>query len=364
MADGSNLILPTDSPSGGLDVAALAVCRAFGLDLPPAALEPLGNAGGFSGARLWRVRTDGQWCLRAWPPDAPSESELDTIHGLMLRAAQSLPFVPRLRTSLADGRTWVRAEGRLWEMASWMAGRADFHEHPSAARLTAAVEALARLHRVWQPVQPRCGPSPAVLRRLQKLEAWEAVPASRLRSAVADSEAEVHLWALRGLEAAARWGRSARRALAEWVAVSLPLQPCLCDVWHDHILFDGDRVTGIVDFGGVRLDNVATDLARLLGSLIGDKSAAIKTPGGMALPEPWAVACDAYATIRELSPQERRLSVLLDWTGVVVGITNWLRWLVLKERQFADRTLALARFRTLILRAESPRFASGQRLEN
>src|SRR5690606_5799306 len=48
---------------------------------------------------------------------------------------------------------------------------------------------------------------------------------------------------------------------------AVPLQFVLRDVWSDHILFTEDCVTGIIDFGAARVDEPATDVARLLGSL-------------------------------------------------------------------------------------------------
>src|SRR5205807_3808434 len=47
--------------------------------------------------------------------------------------------------------------------------------------------------------------------------------------------------------------------------ISLPLQPCIRDIWHDHVLFTANDVTGVIDFGAVDMDTPATDIARLLG---------------------------------------------------------------------------------------------------
>lgn len=333
----------------------LAVCRAFEVQVPPEAVEPLGDAGGFSGARLWRVTAEEAWCLRAWPIEGPTETELATIHNLMGKAAETLPFVPRLRRQGKTGRTWVAEYGTLWEMATWQPGRADFHEQPSLAKLTAAVEALALLHRVWMPSPPRYGACPAVVRRLEKLKAWQSLPRERMQAALGRIESDLRNLAVRALEAVRRGTLPAREALNRWRHIEVSLQPCLCDIWHDHVLFQGETVTGIVDFGGVRMDNPATDLARLLGSLVPEEASA------------WSAALDAYDRIRKLTQQERLLAEVLDWTGLIVALTNWLRWLVLGERRFANPPLAAARMRSLVLRAESERFADRMRryrLEN
>ena len=36
------------------------------------------------------------------------------------------------------------------------------------------------------------------------------------------------------------------------------------------MLFEGDQISGIVDFGAMRQDHVAVDVARLVGSLVGE----------------------------------------------------------------------------------------------
>ena len=81
-----------------------------------------------------------------------------------------------------------------------------------------------------------------------------------------------------GFAAAARsivagFQRSAKRMTLELRTAQrlrVPVQPCLRDVWHDHVLFVGDAVSGIVDPAAARTDTVAADISRLVGSLVGD----------------------------------------------------------------------------------------------
>ena len=86
-----------------LDAAAHNVLGRYPPALREGELLALGNAGGFSGARLWRLQGPlGSLCLRAWPSDGPSPDRLRLIHGLMKRAHDSgLDFVPRLLAALS-----------------------------------------------------------------------------------------------------------------------------------------------------------------------------------------------------------------------------------------------------------------------
>src|SRR5206468_88816 len=96
---------------------------------------------------------------------------------------------------------------------------------------------------------------------------------------------------------ARRWLALARR-LAPAVAALVRreagrvvgLQPCLRDARPDHFLFEGERPTGLVDFGAMGRDSVAGDLARLLAEWVGPDPAAR------------AEALASYAAIRPLDP--------------------------------------------------------------
>ncbi len=128
--------------------------------------------------------------------------------------------------------------------------------------------------------------------------------------------------------------------LRRWVDRTWPLQPCLCDVWHDHVLFDGDRVTGLIDYGAMKIDHPAVDLARLLGSLAEDDLAG------------WTIGLAAYREVRPLSGGEEELARALDVTGTIAAAAVWLRWLYHDRKEFEDRAAAGRRLEGLATRLE------------
>ncbi len=323
-----------------IDALARQVLARFGA--AASEVRALGGHGGFSGARLWRVHTPaGDWCLKAWPPGGATPDHLVTIHRLMRQARTAgLPFVPE--PFAAPGRsTFVEVAGRLWDLVSWMPGTADYRARPSRARLRAACDALARLHRAWEPPQPERRPFPAVRRRLDAARRWCELVAAGWRPDFQTGPDD----------ALTRWSERAWR-LAEWSVARVaewlrPLadrrvdvQPCLCDVWHDHVLFRGESVSGLVDFGSLRPDHVTADLARLLGSLAGDDRPA------------FGKGMDAYHAVRPLLPGDAATVLLLDRAGTLLGVTNWLRWLYHERRQYEDRGRVADRLAELVRRAE------------
>ncbi len=128
--------------------------------------------------------------------------------------------------------------------------------------------------------------------------------------------------------------------LEPWRTAVLPLHACLRDVWHDHVLFEGDRVSGIIDYGAARVDHVSVDLARMLGSLVEDDRAL------------WDAGLEAYRRVRPLSDAEEGLAVALDRAGTILSVANWLRWLAVEERAYEDPAAARRRMATLVARLE------------
>jgi homoserine kinase type II len=322
-----------------LDRATRSVLARYPLVLHAGPLTPLGNRGGFSGARLWRLDSAaGPLGLRAWPA-GETAARVAEGHRLMADARRAgLLFVPAVLAA-GDGPTVVAEAGRLWELTEWLPGRADFRSHPSRPRLEAVCRALARLHAAWEV--PGQGACPAVARRLECVRDWAELRRGGWHPLAHCPPADpLHPLVERACRCLERHLPALPQRLAGWAGVVGALQPCLCDVWHDHLLFAGEQLTGLVDYGAVKVDRVAVDLARLLGSLVGDDRQA------------WATALAAYRSVRPLSAADEELARVLDETGTVLGVVNWLRWLFAEGRAFASRAAVAGRLGELVERIE------------
>ncbi len=322
------------------------------------AIEALGGAGGFSGAELWRLITPrGKLCLRRWPAEGPDPERLAWIHAVLSHVAgQGIAMVPvplpvrpdfcGMADSIANSRaTFLENDGRLWELAPWMPGRADYHVDPRPEKLTAAMVALARFHiavATFEPqgssLQPTASShiesSPGIQQRLTQVERLLDGDFERMRFAVQNMSgwpkfSQLANELLRLIEPRLEM---LQRQLAAVVALPLVLQPCLRDIWHDHVLFEENVVTGIVDFGAMRVESPAGDVARLLGSLCGQDRAGA-----------WAAGIAAYETVRPIAVSELKLlNVFENSTNVLSGV-NWIKWVAIEGRQFNDPTAVYKR---------------------
>jgi homoserine kinase type II len=323
-----------------LESAAREVLARYPALLSAAVPVFLGNRGGFSGARLWRLDSAlGPLCLRAWPARV-SVPHLAVLHRAMIHARSvGLRFVPAVLVSRAH-ETFAEYAGQRWEVTEWLPGRADFHEHPSPTRLEAACAALARLHAAWQRFALPPAACPAVARRLDCVRQWrETVRSGWHPPFVAGSIDPLRPVAEQAWRLLPRWLQRVPTMLARWADRTWPLQPCLCDVWHDHILFEDERLTGLVDYGALKADAVAVDVARMLGSLVADDGAR------------WELGLKAYRAVGTFSEEEAALAHDLDVTGTVLGLANWLRWVYREGRLFDDRREAARRLGQLVERA-------------
>src|SRR5262249_23634218 len=112
---------------------------------PSSEPEPLGNAGGLSGARLWRFPAGARTLVaRAWPVDGPPRQMLERTHRWLVQA-ERLDFVS-MPIPCSDGQTIVEEGGKLWELSAWMEGSADLATRPKRAHIRSGLAGLAAFH--------------------------------------------------------------------------------------------------------------------------------------------------------------------------------------------------------------------------
>ncbi len=217
-------------------------------------------------------------------------------------------------------------------------GRADFHAHPTDARLRSAMEWLARFHQAAARLAPeaaattRAGASPGIANRLARCEELLHSGAEQLQRALpvgvepfAREVAEPLIGAFQRqggqLAASLRWAASR----------TFPVHLCLRDLWHDHVLFTDEELTGVVDYDALRIESPMADVSRLLGSLADDDEAR------------WQRGWNHYAALRSCTPEEERLVRIFDDANLLMAGLQWLDWLFLSRRPFADEAAARAR---------------------
>ena len=301
----------------------------------------LGNAGGFSGARIWRVGFRKEsYALRRWPGEHPNRARLSFIHTMQTHLVRSgIGCVPRLLPN-TEGKTCVRHDDTFWELSRWMPGEPSFHSQPNEAKLVAAMETLAAMHSASEELTHWCsiGVSPGWRMRSELAESSTPRQLAELATMIDDSIPQLTEICRIVISNSVRLLNACRMQVHDLGLPTTKRFPCLRDIWHDHVLFTGDEVTGIIDFGATQIESPAGDIARLLGSFVGDDRRA------------WDFALRAYQSKRQLSPVELAMIPALNIANVTFSGVNWVRWLYVDRRDFADMSQVETRLRAIAKR--------------
>jgi Ser/Thr protein kinase RdoA (MazF antagonist) len=283
--------------------------------------QSLGNAGGASGAVLWRYESGrGVLVARAWPDPGRTLDEIERIHG-WLSETSDLGFVPiPLRTM--DGRTVLPFGGRIWDLSPWMPGESLKAGPTDLNRVHAALTGLATLH-VRLSRFASMGTSPGLAGRFREIDQLCHGGFDAIHRALASGPSD------RPTDLARRWLRLAvplapriRKDVLWGGALRVSLQPCLRDARGEHFLFRDDRLTGLVDFGAMDIESVSADLARLFSDWWG---------GDLRLR---SQALAAYEDLRPLAVDELKLIDVFDRSAALLGGGHWIRWRFLDQRVF------------------------------
>lgn len=252
------------------------------------------------------------------------------------------------------GQTVLKQMESYWELATWLPGKPvepPISDHHGKAMFGA----LARFHAQEENKNntPRnLTSSPGIASRLAVLERWREVDDFRFAQLLEGYHHHLRplaeeLWAgFRRFEAplslALEWGRSVR----------LPIVTCVGDPRPEHFLFEADRLTGLIDFGSMRQDFLALDLARLTGELYANNVAQ------------WELAKAWYGSDNHPITPQWEVAWILDAANALLSGLNWIDWLWLERRHFDDLAEVEKRLQTLVARLDKlqghPAFSIGK----
>ena len=221
-----------------------------------------------------------------------------------------------------------------WEAAPWLAGTPLSLTPDDTIAIEAAVDGLARFHRVTQ----KLGRPSSVLsnspieQRLRRLAAIQREPLGQACVVAVDRWPELQPIADQ-LAAAADNATALLHACVE----ATDAQPVHGDTRPEHFLLQHGVLTGLIDFGAMRVDSVLADVARLAGELAaGDTDRR-----------------DHLAGLYEAAsgtPTPRQTIAALDAAAAVISAANWLRWLGEPDPPSRDPALVAQRLRSIRMR--------------
>jgi Ser/Thr protein kinase RdoA (MazF antagonist) len=287
--------------------------------------------GGFSGANVWRgnERQTPRLALKAWPPGTAFE-RVRQVHAWLAQATH-LPFVPTVFASIG-GQSVCAEAGRVWDCCQWMPGGP--RNAPSETEVSAAAKIVAQLHEAWADEMQR-GACPGVRNRLRVLAENEPLLRAGPNSL---PPVTLHLDPLlrRAVTVVARLAPLAIQSLAPWEHREFALQPCVRDLRGEHILFEGNLVSGIIDFGAMAVDHPAADLARWLGDVVNSDDALFEA------------GVNTYRAIRPAFDAPNEFVRLLARTGAVCSVLGWLVRLAVRREHPAELLAVSARLESLV----------------
>lgn len=310
--------------------------------------EALTKHAGLSGALLWRVCANGcEYCLRRWPKETLYK-RLEQVHTLQ-HGLGAFPCVctPRI-VPAHDGSTIVRAEGYLWEVASWCSGTEVPVAVVTSEQAASAWRSVAEFHVAAGTLSHRLGVAGVgcALGLRRRAERVAALRTGELRESIGrlDRFRFGATWALilQAAEIVKAELAPMERRLKRGRHGTLPVQWCHGDLRWQNLVFKGDSLSGILDLGAATVDSVVRDVARL-------------RVDAMSMPamDP-AAQLAVYQQIRPLSSQEFEALTRYQETTIPLAIANWIGWLAphaANANDLDDRQgKAIARLEALVQR--------------
>ena len=307
---------------------------------------------GFSGAGVLRVTANNRkYALRCWASGTFPSDRIRELHRYLDHLERAgLPVAVPLQDRDGCG-SLISLGDEWWQLEPWLIGTPKTGATLSSRERRSMMRTLAQLHllseryvssasgRQW--FSPSSGSPPAIRERLLLIAKWDVRRMQRVQSALRDansfgeqtrhdllvssfedaktdsgiSEIRFRDLSLSILEQFQLCAGAVRKRLEALESVRVPLFPCWRDLWREHVLFQDEQVSGVIDATATRTDHPGTDLSRLLGSLFEDDVSA------------WGQALADYGEVRPLNSIDRELISALDQSSVLLSGMTWVqRW--------------------------------------
>ena len=303
-------------------------------------ITPLGNAGGFSGSEIWRIDSPlrGTFCLKRWPRQFQDQSRIEWIHKVLIFASiNGCPEIAKPINTRSQKSFHYQYE-TIWEMTAWADGEVISPNSLNEKQVESAIETLARFHQATARYFFNFAPSNKIVEVRDQLL---GLPVTLAAIDQHKNELASYLRQEQWLEFKTQSPGLAldiARFLLPFSSTVFPVQPVIRDMRPDHLFFTENRVTGLVDFGAMKVDTVACDLSRLLGGLFEDDAHRFQK------------SINDYSNHRQIFPHEREVILPLNHASVVLGIANWLKWIAVDKIRFYSPNDVGARINSLMRR--------------
>ncbi|MBT7257018.1 MAG: phosphotransferase, partial [Planctomycetaceae bacterium] len=238
------------------------------------------------------------------------------------------------------GEPLCRVDNTHWELSLWMPGAPIAETEINDGQLRAAARTLAEFHNTTNSLSQQQRASPAVDFRCNMIDRLWSTQLKQLKS-TRDVSGVVDSGIKKVLLDQFQYQAHALRQQLELLRSTPVLQiPIFGDIWSDHVLFNNDEVSGIVDFGAMKIESPCLDIARLFGSYADFSSEALRR------------GVSYYGEFRGLNDLDHSLIELYDRAYVILAGVQWLIWIEREQRFFLDNEAVRQRLHRLVRRCK------------
>lgn len=274
---------------------------------------------GLSEAKVYRIESlSSRYAMKRWPASTHRE-RLSEIHAFQEHLAGcDVPLVPGI-VKWSNGDTLLEAEGVWWEISEWKPGAPlDRLGEINEDQLLQCAEALAMFHRRSESREAATLCAPGLQQRADGMRSamrMEGEPRRRFLASISMRNGASDARLLEDLHARAMDVIPGTVELLQ--SLSQARNRCfwiLRDVWREHILFQDNRLSGVIDFGAARIDWPGLDLVRAFGTLMLESDPR------------WPAAVDRYLKRRpDASITLARLQAV-HRASVALSALQWIDW--------------------------------------